>query len=48
VETLNLNQTKTDIMFEKKDGKITNKVSKGFAIAKPSCGTIIEVNAIGK
>jgi len=48
METLNLNQTKTKTMFEKKGGKVTNKVNKGFAIAKPSRGTIIEVNAIGK
>jgi len=44
----NSNQKKTDTMFKKEGGKVTNKVSKGFAIAKPSRGTVIEVNAIGK
>jgi len=48
METLNLNQKKTDMAFEKKCGRVTNKVSKGFSIAKPSRGTIIVVNAIGK
>jgi len=48
METLNLNQKETQMVFEKKGEIVTYKVNKGFAIAKPSHGTIIEVNAIGK
>ena len=48
METQNIKQTKTKIMFQKKGGKVTKNISNCFAIAKPSCGTIIEVNSIGK